>query len=144
MKIFLATCVATLLLLAIQPATVAAQEPAKDVKPAAADAKAPEANPPKEEIWPSDHTIKINGQSIAYKAVASIKKALFYGKTCIATWRTSLPDLTVCLSPRRRTKVGEVTLVRHSHALRPVTTARKYGLRQLTARRGHGRPDRHA
>src|SRR5271155_2323567 len=69
MKTFLATCAATLLLLTT---STTAQEPPKDAKPAAAaDAKAPDANPPKEETWPSDHTIKINGQSIAYKATAS-------------------------------------------------------------------------
>src|SRR5208282_3354488 len=69
MKIFLATCAAALLLLTTD---ATAQEPPKDAKPAAApDAKAPDANPPKEETWPSDHTIKINGQSIAYKATAS-------------------------------------------------------------------------
>ncbi len=69
MKNFLAICAAAMLLLTT---SARAQEPPKDAKaPAAADAKAPDANPPKEETWPSDHTIKINGQSIAYKAVAS-------------------------------------------------------------------------
>src|SRR3984957_16971319 len=69
MKTFLATCAATLLLLTT---STIAQEPSKDAKPpAAADAKTPDANPPKEESWPSDHTIKINNQSIAYKATAS-------------------------------------------------------------------------
>src|SRR5580692_4135249 len=69
MKTFLATCAATLLLLTT---STTAQEPPKDAKPpAAADAKAPDANPPKEETWPSDHSVKINGQSIAYKATAS-------------------------------------------------------------------------
>src|ERR1700733_14555529 len=69
MKTFLATCAAALLLLTT---SATAQEPPKDAKPpAAADAKAPDANPPKEETWPSDHTIKISGQSIAYKATAS-------------------------------------------------------------------------
>src|SRR5271156_3952677 len=69
MKTFLATCAATLLLLT---SSTTAQEPPKDAKPAAAaDAKAPDANPPKEETWPSDPSIKINGQSIAYKATAS-------------------------------------------------------------------------
>src|SRR5277367_1767559 len=71
MKTFLATCAATLLLLT---ASTKAQEPPKDAKPpaAASDAKSPDtANPPKEESWPSDHTIKINNQSIAYKATAS-------------------------------------------------------------------------
>src|SRR5271169_2626990 len=71
MKTFLATCAATLLLLT---ASTKAQEPPKDAKPpaAASDAKSPDTpNPPKEESWPSDHTIKINNQSIAYKATAS-------------------------------------------------------------------------
>src|ERR1700677_543635 len=69
MKTFLATCAATLLLLTT---STTAQEPPKDAKPpAAADAKAPDANPPIEETWPSDHSVKINGQSIAYKATAS-------------------------------------------------------------------------
>jgi carboxypeptidase C (cathepsin A) len=70
MKTFLATCAATLLLLTT---STIAQESSKDAKPpaAAADAKTPDANPPKEESWPSDHTIKINNQSIAYKATAS-------------------------------------------------------------------------
>ena len=71
MKTFLATCAATLLLLTT---STTAQEPPKDAKPpaAATDAKSPDtANPPKEETWPSDHTIKINNQSIAYKATAS-------------------------------------------------------------------------
>src|SRR5579863_3239613 len=72
MKIFLATCAATVFLLATHTPRASAQEPAKDAKPAATtDGKTPEANPPKEETWPSDHTIKINNQSIAYKATAS-------------------------------------------------------------------------
>src|SRR6202046_3463751 len=69
MKTFLATCAATLLLLTT---STTAQEPPKDAKPpAAADPKAPDANPPKEETWPSDHSVKINGQSIAYKPTAA-------------------------------------------------------------------------
>src|SRR5580700_8840686 len=72
MKTFPASCALALFLLLGHSTIVAAQEPAKDAKPAAtADAKTPEANPPKEETWPSDHTIKINNQSIAYKATAS-------------------------------------------------------------------------
>ncbi len=53
---------------------VTAQEAAKDAKGADAKAGAPPAAPgdaPKEESWPSDHTITIGGQPIAYKAVAS-------------------------------------------------------------------------
>lgn len=54
---------------------MAAQEPSKDAKPSAdakaADAKSSEANPPKEESFVTDHTIRIGGQAIAYKATAS-------------------------------------------------------------------------
>src|SRR5580658_3988837 len=72
MKTFLAACAASLFLLAIHPTRTTAQEPSKDSKPpATTDAKTLDANPPKEETWPSDHAIKINSQSIAYKAVAS-------------------------------------------------------------------------
>ncbi len=63
------------LLLCGQVTRVAAQEPSKDAKPAAdakaADAKSSEANPPKEESFVTDHTIRIGGQTIAYKATAS-------------------------------------------------------------------------
>src|SRR5271170_8384323 len=51
-----------------------AQEPAKDAKPAiemkGSDAKPADA--PKEETWASDHTTRIGGQSISYKATASL------------------------------------------------------------------------
>ena len=62
-------------LLCGQAPRVAAQEPSKDTKPTA-DAKAgetkpSEANPPKEESFVTDHTIRIGGQTIAYKATAS-------------------------------------------------------------------------
>src|SRR6266478_6256088 len=56
------------------PARVAAQEPAKDAKPAdtkPADAKPGPEAPPKEESSVSDHTIRLGGQTIAYKATAS-------------------------------------------------------------------------
>jgi carboxypeptidase C (cathepsin A) len=74
MKRIFGTCVVALLLLG-HAARVAAQEPAKDAKPAA-DAKASEtkpaeANPPKEESFVTDHTIRSGGQVIAYKATAS-------------------------------------------------------------------------
>jgi carboxypeptidase C (cathepsin A) len=54
--------------------SVFAQEPAKESKPpaAAAEAKpAPPAEPPKEESSVTDHTIRIAGQQIPYKATAS-------------------------------------------------------------------------
>src|ERR1700675_207467 len=57
-----------------QSVRVAAQEPSKDAKPAeskVADAKpAPEA-PPKEESSATDHTIRLGGQQISYRATAS-------------------------------------------------------------------------
>src|SRR5271170_517059 len=73
MKIFLATCAATLFLFSGQSTKVAAQEPTKDAKPPAkpGEAKAAEANPPKEETFLTDHTTHIGGQAISYKATAS-------------------------------------------------------------------------
>jgi carboxypeptidase C (cathepsin A) len=66
---------AVALLLCGQATSVAAQEPSKDTKPAAdakaGEAKPSEANPPKEETFVTDHTIRIGGQAIAYKATAS-------------------------------------------------------------------------
>jgi carboxypeptidase C (cathepsin A) len=56
------------------PARVASQEPAKDAKPAdakAADAKPGPEAPPKEESSITDHTIRLGGQTISYKATAS-------------------------------------------------------------------------
>jgi carboxypeptidase C (cathepsin A) len=56
------------------PAHVAAQEPAKDAKPADAKSADPKPGPdaaPKEESSVTEHTIKLGGQSIAYKATAS-------------------------------------------------------------------------
>jgi carboxypeptidase C (cathepsin A) len=74
MKRIFGMCVVALLLCG-QVTGVAAQEPSKDAKPAAdakaADAKSSEANPPKEESFVTDHTIRISGQAIAYKATAS-------------------------------------------------------------------------
>ncbi len=61
-------------LLCGQAPRVAAQEPSKDTKPAdakAGEAKPSEANPSKEESFVTDHTIRIGGQAIAYKATAS-------------------------------------------------------------------------
>lgn len=67
-------CAAALLLCG-QSARVAAQEPNKDTKPApdarAGEPKPPEANPPKEETFVTDHTTHIGGQTISYKATAS-------------------------------------------------------------------------
>jgi len=56
------------------PARIAAQEPVKDAKPA--DAKPAEAKPgpeapPREESSVTDHTIRLAGQTIAYKGTAS-------------------------------------------------------------------------
>src|SRR6202050_2234705 len=57
-----------------QAARTAAQEPAKDAKPAdakPADAKATPDAPPKEESSVTDHAIRIGDQTINYKATAS-------------------------------------------------------------------------
>ena len=65
---------ALMLLLLGQAAAVAAQEPTKDAKPAdskAADSKAAPEAPPKEESSVTEHTIRLGGQTIAYKATAS-------------------------------------------------------------------------
>lgn len=74
MKRIFGVC-AVALLLCGQATRVAAQEPSKDTKPAAdakaSEAKSSEANPPKEESFVTDHTIRIGGQTIGYKATAS-------------------------------------------------------------------------
>ncbi|MFZ0583851.1 MAG: hypothetical protein WAN72_01220 [Candidatus Acidiferrales bacterium] len=74
MKRIFGVC-AVALLLCGQAMRVAAQEPSKDTKPAAdakaGEAKSSEANPPKEESFVTDHSIRIGGQTIAYKATAS-------------------------------------------------------------------------
>jgi carboxypeptidase C (cathepsin A) len=74
MKMIFSFGAAALLLSLGCPARIAAQEPAKDAKPA--DAKPAEAKPgpeapPKEESSVTDHTIRLGGQTIAYKATAS-------------------------------------------------------------------------
>ncbi len=73
MKKFFGISVLTLLTLAFTVPTHA-QEPNKDAKPPiemkGSDAKPADA--PKEETWASDHTTRIGGQSIAYKATASL------------------------------------------------------------------------
>jgi carboxypeptidase C (cathepsin A) len=71
----IAGIIAALMILSLgQPVRVAAQEPSRDSKPGeskAAEAKpAPEA-PPKEESSVTEHTIRLGGQTIAYKATAS-------------------------------------------------------------------------
>src|SRR6202020_587277 len=76
MNKFFGIGVVTLLTLAFTLPT-RAQEPSKDAKPAiemkGSDAKSPaDANAPKEESWASDHTTRIGGQSISYKATASL------------------------------------------------------------------------
>src|ERR1700722_8566068 len=72
MKKFFGISVLTLLTLAFTVPTHA-QEPNKDAKPPiemkGSDAKPADA--PKEETWASDHTTRIGGQSISYKATAS-------------------------------------------------------------------------
>jgi carboxypeptidase C (cathepsin A) len=63
-----------LMLTLSHPARVAAQEPVKDAKPAEAkpaDGKAGPEAPPKEESSVTDHTIRIGGQTISYKAASS-------------------------------------------------------------------------
>lgn len=73
MKNILGVGAMVLALLFMQAAQAGAQEPAKDAKAAdakAADAKA-NAETPKEESSVTDHTIKIEGQTISYKATAS-------------------------------------------------------------------------
>jgi carboxypeptidase C (cathepsin A) len=71
-KILGVIAVALLMLFGVAVRT-RAQEPAKDAKPG--DAKGAEAKPsadtPKEESSVTDHTIKIDGQTISYKATAS-------------------------------------------------------------------------
>ena len=73
MKKFFGISVLTLLTLAFTVPTHA-QEPSKDAKPPiemkGSDAKPADA--PKEETWASDHTTRIGGQSISYKATASL------------------------------------------------------------------------
>jgi carboxypeptidase C (cathepsin A) len=68
--------VATVLMLVSlgQAARVGAQEAAKDAKPGEAkpaDAKPGPETPPKEESSVTDHTIRLGGQQISYKATAS-------------------------------------------------------------------------
>jgi carboxypeptidase C (cathepsin A) len=57
------------------PVTAQAQEPSKDAAPKAeakpAETKPPDAAAPKEESSVTDHTIRIGGQTIPYKATAS-------------------------------------------------------------------------
>src|SRR5215472_9154799 len=57
------------LFLGALPANIRSQE--KDAKPAEKLAEAPAGPPPKEESSVTDHSIKISGQTIAYKATAA-------------------------------------------------------------------------
>src|SRR5580658_2561432 len=69
-----ALVVLSLSLVLSQASLVAAQEPEKSDKDAKAAETKPDAKPapePKEESSVTDHTIKIGGQTIAYKATAS-------------------------------------------------------------------------
>ena len=73
MKNILGIGVVAVALLLMQPTQVGGQESAKDAK--SADAKGADAKPnpdtPKEESSVTDHTIKIGGQAIQYRATAS-------------------------------------------------------------------------
>src|SRR5271156_2149093 len=76
MKRILEIGVAVLFLTFVQAPLISAQEPEKDSKPAeakpGAEAKPPaDATAPKEESWVTDHSIRIGGQLIPYKATAS-------------------------------------------------------------------------
>ncbi|MGA9184519.1 MAG: hypothetical protein WBZ32_04405 [Candidatus Acidiferrales bacterium] len=75
MKRFLSTCLVAVLSFATLALRANARPQDKDAKPAASDAKpatpAPSAEVPKEESSVTDHTIKIGGQTIPYKATAS-------------------------------------------------------------------------
>jgi carboxypeptidase C (cathepsin A) len=77
MKKFFTMCLFGFLFFGLNSRPAAAQEPPKDAKPAA-DAKAPDAKTPadatapKEETWITDHTTRIGGQPVAYKATASL------------------------------------------------------------------------
>jgi carboxypeptidase C (cathepsin A) len=73
LKKILALVVVTIFLVLGQASQVAAQEPEKSEKDAKPEAKsdAKPAPEPKEESSVTDHTIKIGGQTIAYKATAS-------------------------------------------------------------------------
>jgi carboxypeptidase C (cathepsin A) len=69
-------CLSSVLMLVIfgQASNAAAQEPSKDSKPAeskSAEAKPASEAPPKEESSVTDHTIRLGGQQISYKATAS-------------------------------------------------------------------------
>jgi carboxypeptidase C (cathepsin A) len=74
MKRLLRFSAVALLLIFAQAAQIAAQEPAKETKtPEAkpAEAKPAPEKPPEEESSVTDHTIRIGGQAIPYKATAS-------------------------------------------------------------------------
>jgi carboxypeptidase C (cathepsin A) len=75
MKKFFSTCAFALLALALTSLPALAQEPTKDSKSAdakSADAKTPADADSKEAAWTSDHTTRIGGQPVSYKATASL------------------------------------------------------------------------
>ena len=95
---------AVVLLLCGQATRVAAQEPSKDTKAAdskSGEAKSAEANPPKEESFVTDHTIRIGRQTVAYKATASTQRGrasgAFRGTTANSSSITSVPA-NICSS----------------------------------------------
>jgi carboxypeptidase C (cathepsin A) len=75
MKKFLSlSAIATLLVFSGHATEVAAQEPAKDAKPADAGKSVDAAKPaeaPKEESSVTEHTVRVGDQTISYKATAS-------------------------------------------------------------------------
>ena len=76
MKKLFTMCMFGFLFFGLHSLATSAQEPSKDAKPAA-DAKAGDAKitpdaAPKEETWVTDHTTRIGGQPVAYKATASL------------------------------------------------------------------------
>jgi carboxypeptidase C (cathepsin A) len=77
MKNLRTTCVLSIFLAALFALPAHAQEPSKDAKPSA-DAKDAKAAPDakaaddKEQTWITEHTTHIGGQTIAYKATASL------------------------------------------------------------------------
>src|ERR1700677_803633 len=76
MKKLFTMCMFGFLFFGLNSLPTSAQEPSKDAKPAdakAGDAKTPaDAATPKEETWVTDHTTRIGGQPVAYKATASL------------------------------------------------------------------------
>src|SRR3984957_13833122 len=71
MKRILSLCAATFVLLFASARLVMAQEASHDGKAAAETKSAAAAETPKEEDSTTDHTVRIGGQTISYKATAS-------------------------------------------------------------------------